>query len=92
MLIHVALHLAMMKIAKAYCTLVDKGFVGPVSLILSPLKMKPGIPLEGEGQGEATSVHPIAKLHAESSAAGWASFLKSAWRQKSRVYMNSSSR
>lgn len=88
MLIHVALHLAMMKIAKAYCTLVDKGFVGPVSLILSPLKMKPGIPLEGE----ATSVHPIAKMHAESSAAGWASFLKSAWRQKSRVYMNSSSR
>ncbi|KAJ5399635.1 hypothetical protein N7465_010124 [Penicillium sp. CMV-2018d] len=83
---------AMMKLAKAYCALVDGTVVGPASFVRPPLKVKSGVRLEGERQGEATSVHPISKLHAESSATDWASFLKSSWRQKARVFMNSSSR
>ncbi|KAJ5480112.1 hypothetical protein N7530_005621 [Penicillium desertorum] len=64
------LYLAMMKIAKAYYALVDGTFVGPALFVRPPLKVKSGFQLEGKGQGEATSVHPLLKLHAESCATG----------------------
>lgn len=91
-LINAALYLAMMQIAKAYCALVDRKSIDPVSSVQPLLKMKLGYKLEVEGKSEPSALHPISKLHAESSAVGWVSSMKSFWRQKTQVLMNSSFR
>lgn len=82
----------MMQIAKAYCTLVDRKSIDPVSSVRPPLKMKSGYKLEVEGKSKSSALHPISKLHAESSATGWVSSINSFLRQKTRVLMNSSFR
>lgn len=82
----------MMRIAKAYCALVDGKLVDTVSFIRPPLEVKSGYKSGAEGKCEASAVHPISKLHAESSAIGWASLLKSSWRQRTQVFKNGSSR
>ncbi|KAJ5207654.1 hypothetical protein N7449_002033 [Penicillium cf. viridicatum] len=66
---------AMMRIAKAYCALVDGKLVDPVSFIRPPLEVKSGY-----------------KSGAEGNAVGWASLLKSSWRQRTQIFKNSSSR
>ena len=72
--------LAVLQIARAYCSILDGYLPTMVSSFRPPLKLKDALVEKASEQSRYVNDSPIAQLHAESFRIGWFPFLRRAFR------------